>query len=193
MFSYASDSKCIFAFATLMAITNGLIFPSFSIIFAKTLTVFLTFDSDPVQSRKESDLYGLIFLLIAIVTFFANFFQTFLFSYLGEKITEKIRIETYRKMLKMPITWFDVPKNSSGGLTSRLASDCKKVNGLTTTFISIIIQNISTLLSAIIIAFIFEWRTTLVTLALIPFMVLAGAAQMSLQTGFSGKSDAAYK
>jgi ATP-binding cassette subfamily B (MDR/TAP) protein 1 len=48
-------------------------------------------------------------------------------------------------MLKMPIPWFDIPKNNPGGLTARLSSDCKMVNGLTTTFIGISIQNLATL------------------------------------------------
>ena len=79
----------------------------------------------------------------------------FLFSYVGEEITQKIRIEVYEKMLKMPIPWFDIPKNNPGGLTARLAADCKMVNGLTTTFIGITIQNIVTLVTALVIGFIF--------------------------------------
>lgn len=58
-------------------------------------------------------------------------------------------------MLKMPIPQFDIPKNNPGGLTARLASDCKMVNGLTTTFIGISIQNLATLVSSLIIGFIF--------------------------------------
>jgi len=58
-------------------------------------------------------------------------------------------------MLKMPIVWFDKPKNNAGSLTARLSSDCKMVNGLTTTFIGVSIQNFVTLLTALIIGFIF--------------------------------------
>ena len=96
-------------------------------------------------------------------------------------------------MLKMPIPWFDIPKNNSGNLTSRLSSDCKNVNGMVTTFIAITIQNISTLIAGLVIGFIFEWRTSLVALGLIPFMIIAGAIQMAFTTGFSDKSDTVYK
>jgi ATP-binding cassette subfamily B (MDR/TAP) protein 1 len=88
-------------------------------------------------------------------------------------------------MLKMPIVWFDIPKNNAGGLTARLSSDCKSVNGLTTTFIGVSIQNVVTLVTSLIIGFVFEWRTSLVTLGLIPVMILAGAIQMQQSTGFS--------
>jgi ATP-binding cassette subfamily B (MDR/TAP) protein 1 len=96
-------------------------------------------------------------------------------------------------MLKMPIPWFDIPKNNAGGLTARLASDCKMVNGLTTTFIGVSIQNVCTLVSAIAIGFYYEWRTSLVTLGLIPLMILAGIVQMKQSTGFSSQTDTAYK
>jgi ATP-binding cassette subfamily B (MDR/TAP) protein 1 len=93
----------------------------------------------------------------------------------------------------MPVVWFDKPRNSSGSLSARLASDCQTVNGLTTTYMAIMAQNLTNLTAGIIIAFIFEWRTSLVALGLIPLMIISGAIQMSFMSGFSDKTDAAYK
>ena len=75
----------------------------------------------------------------------------------------------------MPIPWFEVSKNSSGALSARLASDCVNVNTLTTSLISVALQSLSTLISGLIIAFIYEWRTSLVALGLLPLMMIAGA------------------
>jgi len=55
----------------------------------------------------------------------------------------------------MPIPWFDIPRNSSGGLSARLAADCKLVNGLVIVNVAVTFQNISTLLSAATIALVF--------------------------------------
>jgi ATP-binding cassette subfamily B (MDR/TAP) protein 1 len=55
----------------------------------------------------------------------------------------------------MLIPWFDNPKNNAGGLTAKLASDCNIVNGLATSFIAIMIQNVASLIDGITIAFIF--------------------------------------
>ena len=93
----------------------------------------------------------------------------------------------------MPIVWFDKPKNSCGGISARLASECQSVNGLVTTYCAIVAQNLANLICGIVIAFIFEWRTTLVALGLIPFMIAAGAIHMAFATGFSAKTDAGYK
>ena len=58
-------------------------------------------------------------------------------------------------MLKMPISWFDRPRNNGGTLTARLSTDCQLVNTVTTTVISILVQNVSTLITGVIIAFVF--------------------------------------
>lgn len=54
----------------------------------------------------------------------------------------------------MPVPWYDIPRNNAGTLTARLSTDCQLVNTVTTTTVSIMVQNISTLISGIIIAFV---------------------------------------
>lgn len=93
----------------------------------------------------------------------------------------------------MPVPWFDIPRNNAGTLTARLSTDCQLVNTMTTSTVSIMIQNVSTLIAGIIIAFVHEWRTSLVALGLLPLMIIAGVIQMAFNTGFSDKTDAAYK
>jgi ATP-binding cassette subfamily B (MDR/TAP) protein 1 len=135
----------------------------------------------------------LIFLILGIIAFILCFIHVTLFNIVGETITRRIRIETFYKILKMPVPWFDIPRNNAGTLTARLSTDCQMVNTVTTTTASIIVQNISTLVSAVIIAFVNEWRTSLVALGLLPLMIICGVIQMSFSTGFSDKTDAAYK
>lgn len=55
----------------------------------------------------------------------------------------------------MPVPWFDLTKNSAGVLTSRLSTDCLAVNSMVTTTISISLQNLSTLISGLVIAFVY--------------------------------------
>ena len=80
----------------------------------------------------------------------------------------------------MPIPWFEKQENSGGILTTRLSTDCNAVKGMVTASVSVMIQNISSLISGIIIALVHDWRTALVAIALIPFMLLAGAIQMAM-------------
>lgn len=93
----------------------------------------------------------------------------------------------------MPIPWFDIPRNNAGTLSARLSTDCQLVNTVTTSTVSLLVQNIATILSGVIIAFAYEWRCALIALGLMPLMILCGLVQMQFNTGFSDKTDSAYK
>lgn len=155
MFAYVSDKKLMFFVGIVAAILNGLIFPFFSIFLSKMLATLVNFGSNPQQARDEANQYSLYFLLFGINAFIFNLVQMAIFSHIGEDLTQKVRNETYLKMLKMPIAWFDKPKNSSGSLASRLASDCSAVNDLITTFVAITIQSLTTLIAGVVIALIY--------------------------------------
>jgi ATP-binding cassette, subfamily B (MDR/TAP), member 1 len=67
------------------------------------------------------------------------------------------------------------------------------VNSLITTFFSVLVQSLTTLIAGIIIAFIYEWRTSLVAVGLLPVIIFSGIIQMSFTQGFGDKTDKAYK
>jgi hypothetical protein len=60
---------------------------------------------------------------------------------------------------------------------------------MTTTYIYGLLQNIVCLLTGLIISFVYEWRTALVSLALIPFLIAAGAIRMAFRTGSATKAE----
>ena len=193
LFAYCDHRKCLFFLGVVVAVLNGLIFPIFSIFLAKMIGVLLNFDSDIEKARNDSNLYALIYFIIGVGSLLTNIAQFGIMSLVGEEMTERIRNEVYFKILKMPVSWFNKSKNSSGALSARLAADCNSVNGLTTTYIAVSVQMLSTLLSGIGIAFYYEWRTSLVALGLLPLILIAGMVQMEFTNGFSDKTDKAYK
>lgn len=72
-----------------------------------------------------------------------------------------------------------------------LSGDCHVVNTLTSSLLSDIFENATTLVVGLIIAFAYCWQITLVALALIPLLLGAGKLQMSFAVGSS--SEAEYK
>ncbi len=78
-------------------------------------------------------------------------------------------------------------------LAARLSTDCRSINLLVTTLIPITFQSLTTLIAGVVIAFIFEWRTALVSLGLLPLLIVSGAIQMTITEGFSDKTDKVYK
>jgi hypothetical protein len=55
------------------------------------------------------------------------------------------------------------------------------------------VQHFSCILSAIIIAFIYDWRTALISTGLLPFLLAAGVIRMAFRSGTALKSDKTYK
>lgn len=91
VFSYSSGKACQFILGIIVAILNGLIFPVFSIFLSKMLTILIQFNLNPVQARTDANTYALVFLIIAIVSFFTNSLQIIIFNRIGEDITSKVR------------------------------------------------------------------------------------------------------
>lgn len=108
-------------------------------------------------------------------------------------------------MLRQEMGYFDDHRNSTGALTTRLATDASRVQGATGVRAGLIIQNICALGMqntvnvmceylnifficcetgvALGIAFAYGWQLTLITLAFVPFMIIAGFIMMKLLTG----------
>lgn len=78
-------------------------------------------------------------------------------------------------------------------LANRLAIDCQTVNGMITNYVGIVVQCLSTLIAGIIIAFVYEWRTSLISLALMPLLVLASALRAGFRTGLVNHGEKAYR
>ena len=54
-------------------------------------------------------------------------------------------------------------------------------------------MSMCSLLTGIIIAFIYGWKLTLVILGFVPFLAIAGALQMKMLTGAAGKNQEALE
>lgn len=168
------------------ALLNGVIYPVFSLFLAKMMEI-LAYLQYGIGTATQSDanFQSLIFLLLGIGSFIFAAIQSALFTLVGDRLTKRIRVDCYRKILKMPVSWFDIPKNNAGSLTARLATDCQLVNGLTSDLIGSTIQTASCLVTGVVIAFVYDWRTSLVTFGLMPIMIVSGIINMKFMVGFS--------
>jgi ATP-binding cassette subfamily B (MDR/TAP) protein 1 len=194
LFKYNRSDVWLFIMGSIGALLNGAIYPVFSLFLARMIEILTYLQIGfGKYNINDANLQALIFLIIGIASFIFSVMQTYAFTIIGDRLTKKIRVECYRKMLKMPVAWFDVPKNNAGNLTARLANDCQVVNGLTSNLVGTGIQTVSCLVTGIVIAFAYDWRTSLVTLGLMPLMILSGYINMKFMVGFSEKSDEAYK
>lgn len=74
-------------------------------------------------------------------------------------------------MLQNEIGWFDDATNNSAILASHLETDATLLRTIAVDRSTILIQNLGMIITSLIIAFIINWRITLVLLATYPLMV----------------------
>ncbi|KAM6282251.1 ATP-binding cassette sub-family B member 5 isoform 3-T3 [Porphyrio hochstetteri] len=173
------------------AAISGGVHPAFAVIFGKIIGAFQ--ETDPEKRNKNTLVLSLMFLLLGVITLAAHIIQGFMFGKSGEMLTMRLRSLSFRALLQQEIGWYDDQKNAVGVLLTRLATDASQVKGATGSRLGLMTMTVFTLLTAIIIAFVYGWQLTLLILACIPFVIATNAARVSSVSGHAAKDQKALE
>ncbi|KAJ1940928.1 hypothetical protein EC988_006897, partial [Linderina pennispora] len=174
-----------------LAIINGAVMPCFALVYARLLTAFG--NRDLHEMKKETTKYACMFLIFAVVDLFAMFGRAGLFHIAGESLTRQIRHETFRAYLTFESGYFDDEENGTGMLTARLATEAEDVNKVVGTVLSTFVSTLSTMITAIAIAFVYDWRLSIIAIACWPIQGFAQFMQARAVWGSSFRTKKAYE
>ena len=127
---------------------------------------------------KELWKYVGLFCGVGVIAFFAWFFKMLFGSISTGRMVRRVRYRYFECLLRQEMGFFDDPKYPVGILAARLMNDCSKFEGLGATKFVQLSAAAGSLLAAMIIGFLFSWQLTLLCLAFVPFMALAGLIEM---------------
>ncbi|KIK26702.1 hypothetical protein PISMIDRAFT_8742, partial [Pisolithus microcarpus 441] len=166
------DGYRFYVIGTIAAMTTGMIFPVFAIIYGQALAGFS--QPDASVRRHDGNMNALWFFIVAIISSVVITIQNYVFSSAASDLTTKLRTLSFRAILRQDIQFFDRPENNTGALTSRVNDNPQKVEGLAGVTLGAIIQAITTLAGGAIVGLAYAWKPALVGMACIPLVFSAG-------------------
>ncbi|CAK4421680.1 unnamed protein product [Aphanomyces euteiches] len=166
-------------FGGMGALVHGGLYPIWGLLMTKCMVVFFQQERGVHGMRVEGLKWSMGFIGLAAAIFIALAVQCHQFALVCERLTARIRGMCFRSMLRQDIGWFDDATNSSGALTTRLATDSGAIRVMTAETLNAVLIYFSTLSVTFAICFYYSWRMTLVFMAMLP--VLAAGMTLQLQ------------
>lgn len=109
---------------------------------------------------------GAAFVIQAII----SGLSIYLLSAVGQKIVASLRETMWLKLVRLPVTYYD--EHSSGETVSRVVNDTSVVKDLITDHFPQFITGMISIIGAVILLFIMDWKMTLVMLIAVPITLL---------------------
>ncbi|KAG2714335.1 hypothetical protein I3760_03G021800 [Carya illinoinensis] len=172
------------------SVLSGFIGPTFAIVMSNMIEVF--YYRNPASMERKTKEYVFIYIGAGLYAVVAYLIQHYFFSIMGENLTTRVRRMMLAAILRNEVGWFDEEEHNSSLLAARLATDAADVKSAIAERISVILQNMTSLLTSFIVAFIVEWRVSLLILGTFPLLVLANFAQQLSLKGFAGDTAKAH-
>jgi subfamily B ATP-binding cassette protein MsbA len=110
----------------------------------------------------------LILIGLFILRGLGDFLQTYYMGYVGRRIISQLRGEVFRRILQLPIGYFD--RHSSAALLSRLTYNTEQIAQATTDSIMVVVTTILTIVGSIAYLLYLNMRLALLALTMGPLV-----------------------
>ncbi|RWR80846.1 ABC transporter [Cinnamomum micranthum f. kanehirae] len=191
LFAFA-DSTDVFLMivGTVAAVANGVALPLMALLMGEVVNAFggTTDNHDLVEKVSK---VSLKFTYLAVGSGLASFFQVACWMITGERQAARIRNLYLKTILRQDIAFFDKETNT-GEVIGRMSGDTVRIQEAMGEKVGKFIQLVSTFIGGFVIAFVQGWLLTLVMLASIPPIVVAGAAMTIMVSKMASRGQTAY-
>uniref|UniRef100_A0A915LEP4 p-glycoprotein n=1 Tax=Meloidogyne javanica TaxID=6303 RepID=A0A915LEP4_MELJA len=169
-----------FAFLGLFGCTiSGLVVPFFALVYAQ---IFAVFSEPPEKLERDSLFWSAMFIVLGFFAALGFFISANMLGRSGEALTKKLRLESFRNLLRQDIGFYDDERHNTGKLCTRFATDAPNVRYVFTRLM-VVISSIVTLIGAIAIGFLNGWKLAIILLIIIPLIIASGYFEMQQQFG----------
>ncbi|KAL0329063.1 UNVERIFIED_CONTAM: ABC transporter B family member 2 [Sesamum radiatum] len=176
-------------FGMICAFIAGAQMPLFALGVTQALvSYYMDWDTTCREVRK----IAFLFCGGAVITVIVHAITHLCFGIMGERLTLRVREKMFTAMLRNEIGWFDDMNNTSSMLASQLESDATLLRTLVVDRWTILLQNVGLIVTSFIIAFILNWRLTLVVIATYPLTISGHISEKIFMKGYGVDLNKAY-
>ncbi|KAF7559914.1 hypothetical protein G7046_g4252 [Stylonectria norvegica] len=161
------------AIALICMVASGVLLPLMNLVFGKFVTVFNGFNTGektPDEFRAGINHYTLYFVYLFIAKLGLVYIWTTLISINALRVTRSLRIDFLKHTLRQEIGFFETSEH--GSVSTSLNTGGNLVNqGISEKF-GLAVQAATTFFASFVVAFAVQWKLTLITLCIVPFMLI---------------------
>ncbi|KAG7395438.1 Antigen peptide transporter 2 [Phytophthora boehmeriae] len=147
------------------------VYPVAGLLIAKIIHVYYEPQKTEHELLHDMRYYSLAFCCLAVVCGTSFLWMEYGFGVASSRLVGRVRLATYRAMLRQEVGWFDLKENSSGALVSRLASDSAILQAMTSDFLNRSLASGATMVIVLAISFYYTWQMTLIMFAMAPLLI----------------------
>jgi ABC-type multidrug transport system fused ATPase/permease subunit len=129
LLKYNKPERPYIALGVMGAVVTGGLKPAEGILYALITANFFT--KEPDQMREDNRYLSLMFFILAGAALLGNLALASGLSVSGFRLTRRMRVLVFGKIVRHSMAWFDFPEHSTGELTARLEEDAEAVSMIT--------------------------------------------------------------
>ncbi|KAK3328732.1 P-loop containing nucleoside triphosphate hydrolase protein [Apodospora peruviana] len=180
---YALQGVAVFA-----AIASGAGLALQNLIFGQfitTITDFVSGSSSGDAFRSESADLALYFVYLGIARFALSYIWDTLLTYAAYRIVKNIRHAYLKAALSQEIAYFDL--GTGGSVATQAISNGRLIQGGIAEKLGLTFQGLSAFITAFILAFVTNWKLTLITLCIAPATIIVMGVVAAMQSVYETK------
>lgn len=173
------------------ACIHGAALPVFFILFGRMIDSLGHLSSQPHQLSSRVSEYALYLVYLGLIVFVSAWTGVAFWMQTGERQTARLRMKYLNSILRKDINFFDSEARDSN-IIYHISSDAILVQDAIGDKTGHALRYLSQFIVGFAIGFVSVWQLTLLTLAVVPLIAVAGGAYTIIMSTLSEKGEAAY-
>ncbi|WQF79623.1 Putative Type 1 protein exporter [Colletotrichum destructivum] len=153
--------------------------------FVTTIQDFTTGKASPEHFRGEAAKLALYFVYLGIARFALSYGYISLTTFSAYRITKNIRHKYLHAALRQEVAFYDV--GSGGSIATQAISNGRLIQVGIAEKLALTFQGLSVFLTAFIIAFITQWKLTLIVLCIAPLLLVVMGVVSTIEASIETK------